>query len=75
MFKTISLTAVSVSLLLGSLAASPVSTAFAKSYFVKQRSLPTEHRMGYLVFSNQGRTGGKLYTKVWRLGNRGISIK
>jgi hypothetical protein len=75
MFKTISLTAVSVSLLLGSLAASPVSTAFAKAYFVKQRSLPTQHRMGYLVFSNQARNGGKLYTKVWHIGNRSLSFK
>ena len=75
MFKTISLTAVSVSLLLGTLAASPVSTAFAKSYFVKQRSLPTQHRFGYLVFSNQGRTGGRLLTKAWKIGNRSISFK
>jgi hypothetical protein len=75
MFKTISMTAVSAALILGSLAASPASTAFAKSYFVKQRSIPTQHRMGYLVFSNAGRTGGRLLTKAWKLGNRSISIK
>jgi hypothetical protein len=71
MFKRISLTAVSVSLMLATFAASP---AFAKSYFVKQRtSNVSVHRRGVLVY-DQGPARG-LITKAYHMGNRSISFK
>jgi hypothetical protein len=74
MFKRISLTAVSVALMFGTLAASPVSSAFAKSYFLKQRSHPTRHiTWGVLVY-DQGQKSG-LIGKAYHLGNRSISSR
>jgi hypothetical protein len=71
MFKTISLTAVSVSLMLATLVASP---AFAKSYFVKQRTANvTQHRRGNLVYDQGPKRG--LVTKAYHIGNRSISFR
>jgi hypothetical protein len=73
MFKTISMTAVSAALIFGTLAASPASTAFAKSYFVKQRTANvTEHRRGVLVYDQGPKRG--LITKAYHMGNRSISF-
>ena len=74
--KTISATAITFSLLLGTLAVSPVSTAFAKSAFnkstyAKQEAVVTSHRRTGLVFDGASLKGG--FRQAFRLGNRSIS--
>ena len=76
--KTISSTVISLSLLLGTLAVSPVSTAFARtlptlprSYYIKEGSNFNTYRRSLLVFD-----GGKYkirFSHAYKLGNRSIS--
>jgi|WetSurMetagenome_2_1015567.scaffolds.fasta_scaffold1441553_1 hypothetical protein len=75
--KTIGMTAVSLSLLLGTFAA-PASTAFAKAAFNKDRSVigegtVTRHRNINLTYD-----GGRVlfrYLQTHRLGNRSVSFR
>jgi hypothetical protein len=74
--KLISATAISLSLLLGTLAVSPVSPAFAKSdsnksYLSKEGSAVTSHRRTGLVYDGGSSKGAFRHT--FRIGNRSIS--
>ena len=74
--KNISVAAITIAMLFGTLAVSPVSTAFAKSgfnksFYVKQGAAVTSHRRTGLVYD--GATYSVRFRSAFKLGNRSIS--
>jgi hypothetical protein len=76
--KTISAGAISLSLLLGGLVVSPVSTAFARtlptlprSYYLKEGLNSNTYRRSLLVFD--GVNYKTRFSHAFRLGNRSVS--
>jgi hypothetical protein len=77
MFKNISATAITLSLLLGTLALSPVSTAFAKpalgkAYYAKEGPVSNRHRRNSFVYDGAPFVKGE-FRSTFRVGNRSIS--
>ncbi len=77
MFKNVRLTAITLSLLLGTLALSPVSTAFAKpalgkAYYAKQGPVGNLHRRSTFVYDGAPYLKGQ-FRSTFRVGNRSIS--
>ena len=82
--KNISATMIALSMLLGTLAVSPVATAYAKpslgralgkAYYAKQGALVTRHNMKSFVFDGSPYLVRGRFRNTFRIGNRSFRVR